>query len=242
MYKARTVSEIVRNDYRTADVFKKWGINFCCGGNLTLIETCATKDLDLTVIEAELQSATRDIRIPNTINYNQWPIDFLIDYILNVHHAYLNSVIPQIQSALVSFVPGHKKKYPHMEKVQEAFDDLASELKDHMQKEEQVIFPYLKQVSNTLKNREVYGPLFVRLLKKSLNDITVNDHLRIEALLLQLRNETESYTFSPDACTRYQVIYRQLKEFDDDLVQHKHLENNILFPKGVRLEKELLEL
>lgn len=242
MYKASTISEIVRNDYRTAEVFKKWGINFCCGGNITLAETCSIKVLDQAAILSELEQATRDIRVPNSINYDRWPIEFLIDYILNIHHVYLYTVIPQIQSSLESFVPGHKKKYPHLQKVQEAFEDLAAELKEHMQKEELVVFPYIRQVNSTLKNKEVYGPLFVRLLKKSLNDITVTDHLRIEALMLQLRTETTFYNFPADACTRYQVIYRQLKELDDDLVQHKHLENNILFPKGLQLEKELLEL
>lgn len=242
MYKVNTISEIVRNDYRTAEVFKKWGINFCCGGNLSLAETCFHKGLDQRLIEQDIQQVTREVRIPNSVNYNQWPIDFLIDYILNVHHSYLNEAIPQLQEALIAFVPGHKKKYPHMEIVQEAFEDLATVLQEHIKKEEQVVFPYLKQVSSTLKNKEVYGPLFVRLLKKSLNDITVTDHLRIEALLQQLRKETDSYQFAEEACTRHQVIYNQLKEFDNDLVQHMHLENNVLFPKGLQLEKELLEL
>ena len=131
---------------------------------------------------------------------------------------------------------------PHLNKVQEAFEDLAAELFEHMKKEEEVLFPYIKQMNSTLKNKEVYGPLFVRLLKKSMNEITINDHNRIEALLQQLRNETQVYSFDENACTRYQVIYRQLKELDNDLVQHKHLENNILFPKELELEKELLEL
>jgi len=126
--------------------------------------------------------------------------------------------------------------------VLEAFEDLATELKEHMQKEEEVVFPYIKQISSTLKNKEVYGPLFVRLLKKSLNEITVIDHVRIEALVQELRKQTNHYSFPEEACTRHQVIYRQLKEFDSDLVHHKHLENNILFPKGLQLEKELLEL
>jgi regulator of cell morphogenesis and NO signaling len=242
MYKVGTISEIVRNDYRTAEVFKKWGINFCCGGNMSLAETCATKGLDQLAVESDLQQVTRNVIIPNAINYDRWPIEFLIDYILNVHHAYLHISIPQLQGALQSFVPGHKQKYPHMERVQEAFEDLAAELKEHMQKEEDVVFPYIKQVKSTLKNKEVYGPLFVRLLKKSMNEITIHDHKRIEALVQQLRNETQNYSFSEEACTRHQVIYRQLKELDNDLVHHKHLENNILFPKGLQLEKELLEL
>ena len=237
-----TISQIVRGDYRTAEVFKKWRINYCCGGNMTLSESCYSKGLDQNAIISDLRQATRNVRVPNSIDYDQWSIEFLIDYILNVHHAYLNNVIPELQSALNFFVPGHIKKYPHLDKVQEAFEDLAVELKEHMLKEEQVVFPYIKQVSSTLKNKAVYGPLFVRLLKKSFNDITINDHLRIEALMLQLRNETVFYTFSSEACTRYQVIYQQLQEFDNDLVQHKYLENNILFPKGLQLEKELLEL
>jgi regulator of cell morphogenesis and NO signaling len=111
-----------------------------------------------------------------------------------------------------------------------------------MQKEQNIIFPYIKQMSSALKNKEVYGPLFVRMLKKSLQEVTIKDHNRIAALLAQLRKETAHYSFADNACTRLQVIYNQLKDFDADLVQHKHLENNILFPKAEAMEKELLQL
>lgn len=237
-----TVAELVRKDYRTADVFKKWGINFCCGGNLSLEATCQLKGYDKAAIEQELIQATKEVRIPAAIDFDQWPIEFLIDYLLHVHHAFMRKMVPNIQATLVAFVPGHKKKYPYIEKVQEIFDDLASELMVHMQKEEDIVFPYIRQMSSTLKNKEVYGPLFVRMLKKSLQEIAIKDHNCITALLIQLRKETSHYSFAENACTRLQVIYNQLKDFDADLVQHKHLENNILFPKAETLEKELLQL
>jgi regulator of cell morphogenesis and NO signaling len=236
----KTVAEMVREDYRIANVFKKWGINYCCAGNLPLAAVCASQQLDQTTIETELIQATQNIRISNAIDFNNWPIDFLIDYITNVHHAYLRTTIPILRNVLASFVPGHKKKYPYMEQVQETFEDLSSELLEHMDKEESVLFPYIKQVNHTLTNKEVYGPLFIRLLKKPFNDITIVEHQRIHAMMERLRNEMNYYSFAENACTRHQVIYNQLKELDADLIQHKHLENHLLFPKSAQMEKELL--
>lgn len=242
MQEAKTVRDIVFDDYRTADVFRKWGINYCCGGNLPLAEACSAKQIDPAAMEQELKQATRTITLSNSTAFNEWPVPFLTDYIVYVHHSYLKRALPQLRQLMASFVPGHLKKYPHLAEVQQTLQDLADELEEHLKEEEESIFPYVKQINSTYSQKEKYGSLFVRTMRKPLGQTVEKDHSRIASLLKQLRQQTKGYTFGPDACANYRVIYNKLKEFDADLVQHKHLENNILFPKALEMEKSLLQL
>jgi regulator of cell morphogenesis and NO signaling len=107
----KTVSDIVWSDYRTAEVFKKHGIDYW-PGNEKLLEICASKNLDYNSILNELEAATRTITISNSVLFSEWKIGFLIDYIINVHHAYMHIALPSIESYLVSFIENHKKKIP----------------------------------------------------------------------------------------------------------------------------------
>jgi regulator of cell morphogenesis and NO signaling len=236
-----TVSQIVRNDYRTADVFKKWGINYCCGGNLPITEACTVQQIDRSVLEEELKQATQNLSLPSSTAFDEWPLPFLTDYIINVHHGYIKKVLPGLKQFINSYVPGHLKKFPHLASVQEAFHNLVAELEEHMEGEEESIFPYIKQIINTFSRQEVYGHLFVRTMSRPLAEVIEKEHGRIAFHLKQLRQLTANYSFTADACTNYQVLYSKLREFDADLVQHKHLENNILFPKAIEMEKSLLQ-
>ena len=237
-----TVSQIVRNDYRTADVFKKWGINYCCGGNLQLEDACSLQQIDKEALETDLQKATQAFSLPSSTAFDQWPLSFLTDYISHVHHSYLQKALPALKTFLSNYVPGHLKKFPHLAGVEETFLNLAIELEEHTEKEEESIFPYVKQIFHIHSRGEAYGGLFVRTMSKPLAEVIDKEHKRIAGHLKQLRQVTDNYSFSPDACTNYQVLYNKLKELDADLVQHKHLENNILFPKAIEMEKHLLHL
>lgn len=237
-----TVSQMVQKDYRLADVFKKWGINYCCGGNLPLDEVCTIQNIDRTALDEDLKQATQNLSLPSSTAFEQWPLAFLIDYIIHVHHGYIKNVLPALKQFINSYVPGHLKKFPHLAEVQEAFLNLATEIEEHTEREEESIFPYVKQIINTYNRREVYGNLFVRTMSRPLADVIQKEHGRIAFHLRYLRQLTSNYSFAPDACTNYQVLYNKLKEFDADLVQHKHLENNILFPKAIKMEKSLLQL
>jgi len=240
--RAITVRDIVIGDYRTADVFKKWGVNYCCGGNLPLDEVCTLKNIDRQALEQDIRKATQNVSVPNSLNFESWSLEFLVDYIIHVHHDYLRNILPALKLSVDSFVNGHLKKYPYLEPVRGVFHNLAIELEEHTAHEEESIFPYVKQISNTYNRREVYGNLFVRTMRKPLSSIIDKEHRRIADLLLQLRAHTNNYTFTAEACANHQVMYRKLQELDADLVQHKHLENNILFPRAIEMEKSLLQL
>lgn len=240
--KQMTVAEIVRNDYRTADIFRKWGINYCCGGAVPLAVACAARGLDEAAVQQELDALTGGPAGREQLAAERWPANFLIDYIVHVHHGYLHRVLQPLRNQLHSFVTGHLKKYPYLQEVDDVFGDLATELTEQTALEEESIFPYLKQIISTHKRRETYGSLFVRTLGKPFDQKVVTDHIRIAALLTQLRTATNDYQFAENACTNHQVIYRKLMELDQNLTMHKHLENNILYPKVLQMEKELLEV
>lgn len=236
----KTVSEIVRSDYRTADVFKKNGIGYCCGGQVPLAEACAAKNISYSELVKELHDATRDLSLPNTIQYEKWKMDFLIDYIINIHHAYSSVALPPMQANLISFVNSHKKQYPELTEIENVFEQLSALLTTHNLQEEETIFPYIKQIETTHRRKEIYGSLFVRTLGKPLSE-SGKEHAKISELLSELRRLTNNYIFPANACTNHRVVYNKLREFDNDLVQHKHLENNILFPKAIEMERELLQ-
>lgn len=238
---APTVCEMVRSDYRLADVFKKWGINYCCGGNQTIAEACQRQGLDLTKLENELQTVQQGNSLLRALPFAEWPVDFLVDYITYVHHQYLKTTGPKLEHALAAFVKGHDAKYPHLREVHGLLKKLLTVATEQMQYEEETLFPYIRQVYNAVKRNESYGPLLIRTMRKSLAEETATLQPQLLHLLDELRSATHQYQFAPDACTNHQVLYHKLQEFDTDLVQHNHLENNILLPEVLRLETELLQ-
>jgi regulator of cell morphogenesis and NO signaling len=237
----KSIADIVREDYRTAETFVKFGINYCCGGNKSLRDVCEVKNLDLKVVLAQLKKAQRQIAVFHELDYNSWKVDFLIDYIINVHHAYLNSTMTRLLDQVTSFVNNHKKQYPYLQDLLKVLNQLITHLTIHIRHEEEIIFPYMKQIDNAYKRKESYGNLLVRTLRKPLINHE-EEHLKVDELFLKLRNLTNNYNYPSEACTTHQVIFHKLEEFDADMAQHKYLEDDILFLKAMHMERELLHI
>lgn len=236
----RTVSDIVRSDYRTADVFKKHGINYC-SCNEKLLEKCTSQNLDYNLILEELVAATQTITISNTLHFSEWKIGFLIDYLINVHHAYMHIAISSLETSLISFIENHKTKQAEINKILFLFRQLSVLLITHSRHEEEIIFPYIRQIESTYRRRETYGNLFVRTLRKPLSNIE-NEHETIVSILTEIQSLTNNYTCPSNACADQWAIYNKLNEFHCDMLQHMHMEDDILFPKAINMEQELLKL
>jgi regulator of cell morphogenesis and NO signaling len=236
-----TISDIVRADYRTADVFKKYGINYFCSGQVTLADACSLQKLDIETIQKDLDKASKTITLTNAVRFDQWKLDFLVDYILNIHHAYLDYALPDLEATLVSFMDGHKSKFPELIQIHSIFMDLKGTLDHHKRYEEDIIFPYIKQVETTYRRQETYGNLFVRTLRKPLSNVD-KEHQVISEQLKMLSKLTNGYKYPENACTNHQVLYHKLKEFSEDMAQHTPLENKILFPKAIEIEQLLLRV
>lgn len=236
------VAEIVTKDYRTADIFRKYDIGYCCGGNWPLEVACKMKGVDFETIKSELEMATRNVHISNTLVFSEWNIDFLVDYIINVHHQYLKKYLPETQKLLSEFVIEHSKKYTYLVQLEKQFDLLAKQLLATMQREEEVIFPYIRQIAHAHKDKEPYAALLVRTLRKPVEETMFKSHETITDIILSIRHLTDKYTTPEKACVSHKVVIAKLKELDTDLMQHFGLEQKILFPQAIAIEKELLTL
>lgn len=234
------VTDIVLSDYRTADVFRRYGIDYCCGGKLPLSKACELKHVDIDQLCSELLMASHTITISNTLSFEEWDMDFLVDYIINVHHAYLRKNIPTLQQDLDRFIAGHRKKFPFLDEVQKIFNQLSHDILPHLRQEEEIIFPYIKQIAHAYHGKETYARLLVRTLRKPVEDVMHHEHQTLLRLLNRLRTLTNEYHLPTNACAANQVSFLKLKELDDDLSQHIYLENEVLFPRAIAMEKELL--
>ncbi|HVZ57928.1 MAG TPA: DUF542 domain-containing protein [Chitinophagaceae bacterium] len=236
-----SVTEIVKNDYRTADVFRKYRINYCCGGKWPLKTIAELNGLNLENIKAELAEASKVVSISNTLNFQEWDMDFMLDYIINVHHKFLYSFLPDLGLLLEQFVLDHGKKFHYLGEIRANFLRLQQEILPHLAQEENVIFPYIRQIAHAYKDGESYAGLLVRTLRKPIDTIMHYEHETVESILTRMRVLTDSYALPSNYCASHKVVFGKLQELDNDLVQHLYLENSILFPKAIAMETELLK-
>ncbi len=234
------VADIVKSDFRTADVFRKYGIEYCCGGKWPLDTACEMKGLDFSKVHEDLNRVTRNIQVPASIDFNEWNIDFLTDYIVNIHHRYLRTAFPQLEDHISRFAEGHRKKFDYLDEMQSTVNRLAQYLVAHLQQEEETLFPYIRQIAHAYSAKESYASLLVRTLRKPVEEIMHHEHTTISDSLKRLREITHNYTVPENSCISHKVTFHKMKEVDNDLVQHMHLENDILFPRAIAMEKELL--
>lgn len=232
-----TIGELVSQDWRKAEVFKKYGIDYCCGGKRTIAEACEKAGFNPSLVEAELLQLESG-PVNNSNNFNRWELDFLIDYILNNHHKYVAEAIPFLDelSAKVSRV--HGENHPELIDIEQYAQDVIQELTMHMHKEEMILFPYIKELVQVKKNNLPMTPPPFGTIANPIRMMEA-EHTSAGDALKAIEELSNSFTPPVDACMSYRVLFAKLQEFQNDLHQHIHLENNILFPKALKLEEEL---
>ncbi len=235
------VSEIISDDYRTADIFRKYGIDFYSGDKWTLKRICEIKNLDIAIIRKELEESIRTICLPGSLKFDEWNMDFLTDYIVNIHHEYLRKSLPEAKDYLVNFTESYQSEFSFLPDLLRVFMELSKDMFPHLQEEEMIIFPYIRQISHAYHSKESYASLLVRTLRKPVENVMQHEHETVNGSLRQMRQLTDYYTLPENASISHTVTFLKLLEIDNDLVQHMHLENEILFPRAIALEKELLD-
>lgn len=232
-----TLGEIAAKDLRKAQIFKKHGLDFCCGGKKTVKQACAEKGLDVTIIEQELQQADKVVE-SRPLPYNEWGLDFLADYIINTHHAYVKKNLPDIRTYAAKVAKVHGDHHPELLPIHQLVEDINAEFVPHMMKEEQILFPCIKEMVTSKSNGSPLQSSFFGSVRGPI-DMMEMDHELAGKNMEKIRELSDNYTLPEDACASYSLLYRMLAEFEEDLHTHVHLENNILFPKALALEKEL---
>lgn len=234
-----TLGDIAAKDLRKAEVFKKYGIDFCCGGKKTVKEVCLEKGLDQVQIEKELLQTDQLITSVRQPAYSEWKLDFLADYIVNNHHTYVKKTIPELLHYSNKVASVHGQAHPELLSIKTLVHEVSSELGNHMAKEEKVLFPFIKNLVTKGVN-ETGAPYFGTV--QSPIALMEEEHEFVGKAMESIRFLSKDYTLPADACASYTLLYSMLIEFEEDLHLHIHLENNILFPKALAFENSLLHL
>jgi len=231
-----TVGAIAAQDYRKTEIFKNMGIDFWCNGNKTVNEV--SREAGITA--QELIEALEQITLGKTITcpeFNKWNLDSLIDYITNTHHQYAKENAIIIYNLVQEVAPHHSNNHPELIKLTTAIFLFLHDLLNHMKKEEQILFPNIKQLikKKTQSEKGMYSTF--GLIEESVRRMQ-KVHQAIGKDLKLFHELTNDYMIPVDACGSYKYLFEKLKEFEDDLLMHLHLENNILFPKALAEDKE----
>lgn len=227
----RKVGEIVASDYRTAAVFEKHGIDFCCGGNDTLESVCENRQVNYKDLEKELLHARESKTAGENPDYGVMPLGELIDYIINVHHKFINDHGPVLRNYARKAAEVHGKSDDSIIAVEVLLKRLLGELTHHMFKEENILFPHIKNLASGRKEgqaRFASVEMPIRMME--------HEHEHASGILRAIRELSGNYTPPPRACNTHKALLWGIQELEADLHKHIHLENNILFPRAMELE------
>jgi len=232
-----TLGQIAAKDLRKAEVFKKYGLDFCCGGKKTVKEACAEKGLDVTKVEHELQQADK-MPASRPVPYGDWTLDFLADYIVNTHHSYVRKTLPDITAYSAKVMQVHGNQHPELIRINQLVGEVNAELTGHLLKEEKILFPYIKALVAAKDHTQPLQAAHFGSVQSPINMMEM-EHELVGKNLDEIRQLSHNYLLPEDACASYSLLYRMLDEFEEDLHLHIHLENNILFPKALKIEQQL---
>ena len=233
---AQTLASIVTNDSQSATVLEKYNLDFCCKGKRTLTEACAEKGLSVDELINELETS-RNAKQTGQMPFTEMSCEQMIGYILIHHHFYVKQSMPIIEGHLEKVAAKHGDRFPNMVEVLSLFTEIRHEMTSHMQKEEMILFPRIKELENAVLNHSqnqlgeafISGPVAVMM----------QEHDHAGDILYRIRELTNNYEIPEGACTTFQVSLGELKEFEEDLHKHVHLENNHLFPKAISMMEEM---
>jgi len=230
------IGEMVAEDFRTAAVFKKYGIDFCCRGGRTIEDACKDKTVDAETIYNELENIPNQSN--NNIDFKSWPLDLLVEYVEKTHHAYVEEKTPILLAFLDKLCKVHGERHPELFEINKLFNETAQELSAHLKKEELILFPFIKKMANAKrKGSTIEAPAFGTV--ENPVHMMEHEHTTEGDRVAKISALSNQYTPPADGCNTYKVAYAMLQEFENDLHTHIHIENNILFPKSIQLEKEL---
>jgi len=234
-----TVRDLAMELPEATRLFEKLKIDYCCGGNRPLTEACASAGIDVDNVMGMLVEVTKSTSQERvTLNYQDASLPDLITHIIDTHHVFTKSEMERLQLLADKVLAAHGGNHPELIHLDELFTRLCADLKPHMFKEEQILFPYIVAMAEAAEqNRAV--PLAPFGTVNNPIRMMMMEHDTAGQILRELRALTSDYTVPADACFSYQTLYQALENFENDLHQHIHLENNILFPKALELQNRL---
>lgn len=228
----QTLASIATSHYQSVPVLEKYHLDFCCGGKRTLAEVCTEKGIDIDEVISALETANT-AEEPPVVSFADMNAEQLIRHILVNHHFYLRQTMPVIEEHLIKVASRHGERFPHMKEVLSLFVTLKKEMDQHMQKEEIVLFPRIREVElMSVRNR---GQQFPEGYIDNPVHMMEHEHDEAGSIVERIRVLTGDYTPPEGACNTFHIVLKELNYFEEDLHKHVHLENNLLFPLATRM-------
>lgn len=236
----KTVRDFVVENPATTRIFEKLKIDYCCGGHKSLEEACANAGVESETVTRLIAEAQTNGANAQETNFNEMSLSALIDYILRKHHVFVRDECERLTALLEKVCNAHGENHPEVIKIKDVFATLSDDLTQHMMKEERILFPYINFMESSLANNQglPFAPFGT-----TRNPIAMmsREHDIAGELLREMRTLSNDYAVPGDVCMSYTMLYTALEEFEKDLHQHIHLENNILFPRAIEMESEATE-
>jgi len=232
------VKDIVLSDRKAKRILEDAGVDYCCGGAKSLHQACMHTDVPAEEILKRLRENSEQVDPGETV-WVSAPLADLTRHIREKHHQYVREAIPRVRTLLEKVKAKHRDNHPEITDIQMLFIEVGQEMIMHMQKEEQILFPYIDAVERSANEKKPLEAPFFGTVRNPIQAM-MSEHDSAGELVRQIRKASSEYTPPADACTSYQALYQDLRQFEDDLHQHVHLENNILFPRAVEMEAAVL--
>lgn len=221
-----TVADIALKMPQAIDLLNRYHLDYCCNGKRKFLAACYDAELDAEKIWREIQQQKGLPAADTRMKFSNWETGLLIDFIVQHHHAYVRQAIPHLQELLTKVCSVHGTETPDLLKVKSTFEEIANELLDHMPKEEVVLFPAIRRITYKESETAITALFNIQAPIHAME----HEHEEVGNLIKDIRHLTDQYTPPAHACPTFQLTYKLLWEFDNDLMQHVHLENNVLFP------------
>ena len=237
---SKTVRELALTVPQSTRVFEQLGIDYCCGGNKSLQQACGEANLEVQRVIDSLEQAAMEEQVRQEwkagAQWTELPLADLITRIKNTHHKFTRDEIARLKPLLLKVCNVHGDKHPELLRIKHDFEQLAQELTTHMMKEEMILFPYIERMEEAVIAGEPILPAHFVTVKNPVA-LMVHEHDTAGNLLRSIRSRSGDYQPPARACTSFKALYAALAEFEKDLHQHIHIENNILFPRAVEMER-----
>jgi regulator of cell morphogenesis and NO signaling len=233
----KTVRELALESPAATRVFEKLGIDYCCGGNQSIEQACRAANLPIDQVLDSLGAAELASQPAGTDrNWQHEPLADIVAHITSTHHKYTREEIARLAPLFNKVCSVHGKNHPELQAIQARFRGLADELTMHMMKEEMMLFPYIARMEEAVLQKEPILPPPFGSVQNPVS-MMMHEHDSAGDALRAMREASSGYASPPDACVSYQTLYGALAEFEADLHQHIHLENNVLFPRAIAMEQ-----
>lgn len=235
----KTVRELALENPAATRIFETLGIDYCCGGNQSLEQACRTVNLPVQQVLDSLEMAEQIARAAQKVrDWQNESLAELVEHINSTHHNYTRDEIARLGPLFVKVCSVHGQNHPELVQIRTTFAGLAQELTMHMMKEEMVLFPYIIRMEEAVIQNELILPPPFGSVQNPVS-MMEQEHESAGNALRAIREASGGYIAPADACVSYQTLYKALADFEADLHQHIHLENNILFPRAVAMERRV---